>query len=135
MSVYNTKGAPDGGTLTCALTVIVKAPSAALRDPSLTDMTMLESLPTFALFGVPLNSPVVGENDAQLGWFLIENVSVSPVGPAVGVNLYGLPAMTEVAGEPLIVGASFCGGVLGGALFDPPPPQPDITVAANAISA
>ena len=96
----------------------------------------MESLPTSALAGIPLNWPVVPENFAQLGVFVIENVSVSPLGPlAVGVNLYVLPTVTEVAGEPLIVGAPFCGGIIVGAPFEPPPPQLDIANAANAISA
>lgn len=64
----------------------------------------MESVPTSALAGEPLSCPVMAENVAQFGLFVMENVSVSPAGPlAVGVKIYALPAVTDVAGVPLIV--------------------------------
>jgi hypothetical protein len=56
-------------TLGAEATVIAKAVSAALEVPSLTEITMLLSVPTSALPGVPLNCPVAILKLAQLGLF------------------------------------------------------------------
>jgi hypothetical protein len=62
----------------------------------------------YALVGVPENCPVDVLNAAHAGLFAIENLSVSPLASvALGRNAYAPPAFTDVAGEPLIVGASF----------------------------
>jgi hypothetical protein len=67
------------------LTVIAKAGSEALAEPSLTPITMFEKLPVDV--GVPVSRPVVELNVAQLGRFAMVNVSVLPSGSlAEGVN-------------------------------------------------
>jgi len=51
-------------------------------------MTMSEVEPTWLLSGVPERTPVAVLNDAQLGLFVILNVSVSPsLSEPVGVNV------------------------------------------------
>jgi hypothetical protein len=68
-------------------------------------------VPTFALVGVPASRPVLPLNVAQLGRFVIENVSVLPSGSlAVGWNAYAVPAVTVVAGAPDITGGELGGG-------------------------
>ena len=62
-----------GGVLTA--TVIAKAGSEAVCDPSLTLMTIPESLPTSAALGVPVSWPVAESNVAHAGLFVIEKVS------------------------------------------------------------
>ena len=55
---------------------------------------------------------MVGENVAHAGRFWMLNVSTSPSGSlAAGVNEYAWPAVTVVAGCPVIVGARFGGAV------------------------
>ena len=60
-----------------------KAASEALCMPSLTEMTMLEYVPTFPVAGVPLNWPVLVLKVAHEGGLEIENVSVPPLGSVV----------------------------------------------------
>jgi hypothetical protein len=55
-----------------AVTVIVKAFRLALAEPSLTVMAMLAKVPTSALFGVPLSSPVLVLKAAHEGLLSIE---------------------------------------------------------------
>jgi hypothetical protein len=89
--------------------VIPNAGKDAVKRPSLTVMTMFENEP--AALGVPLKRPLAVSNVAQLGRFWIVKPSVPPSGSlAAGVNEYALPAVTEVDGVPLIVGARFVGG-------------------------
>jgi hypothetical protein len=77
------------GGLLAALTVIEKLGSEALLVPSLTEIMMLEVVPTFASAGVPLSLPVEVLNVAHEGPLLIENVKAAPVPPAaLGVNAY-----------------------------------------------
>jgi hypothetical protein len=86
-----------GGGSAGAVTVMAKAASEAPRVPSLTLMTMLEKVPTFAVDGVPESLPVVLLKFAQEGRFATENVSGLPSGLlAVGVKPYALPATTLV---------------------------------------
>ena len=55
--------------------------------------------------GVPESCPVLALKLAQPGLLVIENVSGFPLGSVVeGVKLYADPAVTEVGGEPLMVG-------------------------------
>ncbi|HJY36727.1 MAG TPA: hypothetical protein VJ299_04635, partial [Steroidobacteraceae bacterium] len=76
--------------------------------PSLTLITTFAYVPVLALVGVPDNCPVDVLNAAHAGLFAMENFSVSPLASAaVGRNAYALPAFTDVAGAPLIVGALF----------------------------
>ena len=77
-----------GGGLLAAFTVIEKLGSEALLVPSLTEITMLEEVPTLAACGVPESWPVLALKLAQLGGFEIEKVSVLPLGSVVeGVKL------------------------------------------------
>jgi hypothetical protein len=62
-----------GGVLTP--TEMLKARSDALWCPSLTLMTMPESVPTSVSLGVPLSCPVVALNVAHAGLLLIEKLS------------------------------------------------------------
>jgi hypothetical protein len=64
-----------------AVTLIVNAGSDAEAVPSLTLITMLGSVPTSALPGVPPSKPVTVLNVAHAGLFVIENDSVAPLGP------------------------------------------------------
>ena len=69
---------------------------------------MFANVPTLAAAGVPCSRPVVVLNVAQLGWFVMLNVSVPPsASPAVGVNEYCVPTVAVVAGVPEIVGRMF----------------------------
>jgi hypothetical protein len=105
------------------VTVIEKLGSEALLVPSLTEITMFEVVPALASCGVPESWPVLVLRLAQVGLPEIEKVSVLPLGfVVVGVKLYAAPAVTEVAGEPLIVG----GGL--------PPPELAITAIVKAGS-
>jgi hypothetical protein len=55
---------------------------------------------------VPDNRPVVVLNVAHAGGFTMLNVNALPfASAAVGVNEYALPATTDVAGVPEMVGA------------------------------
>ena len=57
------------------------------------------------MVGVPVRLPVAALNVAQLGLLTIANVSVWPSGSdPVGWNEYAFPAVTLVAGVPLIDG-------------------------------
>ncbi len=76
------------GGLAGAETVIEKAGSEALAEPSLTEITILEKVPTLAVVGVPESWPVAVLKLAHAGRSEIEKVSLSPLGPlAVGVKL------------------------------------------------
>jgi len=59
--------------------VIENAASDVVALPSLTLMTMLGYVPTFALPGVPLRSPVTVLKAAQVGLFVMLKASVSPL--------------------------------------------------------
>jgi len=76
---------------------------------------MLENVPTDA--GVPESLPVEVLKLAQDGLFWMLKVSVLPSASlAVGWKLYACPAVTEVAGDPVIVGARFVGGAAATAI-------------------
>jgi hypothetical protein len=61
-----------------------------------------------AATGVPCTRPVVVLNVAQLGLFVMLNVSVPPSPSlAVGVNEYCVPTVAVVGGVPEIVGGMF----------------------------
>ncbi len=80
----------QGFTLPEALSVtaIGNEGSDALVVPSLTLMVMFEYVPTSAAVGVPDSSPVALLKLAQLGAFLMLNVSLAPLGSVVlGVKL------------------------------------------------
>jgi hypothetical protein len=99
-----------------ALTAIANAASDAEDVPSLTEMVMPEKEPTLLEAGVPVSAPVVVLKLAQAGLLVIEKVSVLPLGSVVlGVKLYAVPAVTDVAGVPLIVGGDEV-------VVDEPPP-------------
>jgi hypothetical protein len=105
------------GLPAAAFTLMVKAGSVADALPSLTLITMPESVPTSAAAGVPLSCPVVVSNLAQGGLFVMENVRLFPDGSlAVGAKEYAVPAVTLVPGVPEIAG----------------PAAPDTTVIAKA---
>jgi hypothetical protein len=107
-------GVPEivGATFGTAATVIANEGSDAVARPSFTLMTMPDVVPTFAVDGVPLNRPVDVLNVAQVGMPWMLNVSGSlSASVAVGWNAYAWPAVTLLAGVPVMVGA-----VLGGAL-------------------
>jgi hypothetical protein len=75
------------GPAAAALTAIAKAGNAADALPSLTLITMPESVPTSAAAGVPLSCPVAVLKVPQGGLLLMEKVSAPPDGSlAVGVN-------------------------------------------------
>ena len=94
-----------GPSADCADTVMVKVGSEALEVPLLAVILMLAYAPTSAAAGVPDSSPVAVLKFAQEGSFCIENVRACPCGSvAVGLKLYAVPAVTAVAGVPLIVG-------------------------------
>jgi hypothetical protein len=66
--------------------------------------------------GVPLSVPVLVLNVAHPGRPKIEKVSVPPLGlEAVGVNEYALPAVTDVAGVPEMVGSGTVTVIVNGA--------------------
>src|SRR5687767_8822212 len=92
-------------------TTMLKAGRAALRDPSLTLMRMLEVVP--AAVGVPVRRPVVTLNCAHVGLFWMLQVSVVLLSrsEAVGANVYAAPMEAVVAGVPAIDGAPFGAGV------------------------
>ena len=70
---------------------------------------MFENVPTDD--GVPESVPVEVLKLAQDGLFWIVKVSVSPSASLpVGWKLYAWPAVTEVVGEPEMVGGRFVGG-------------------------
>jgi hypothetical protein len=93
-----------------AFTVIANAGSAVLAWPSLTRMRMLENVPALPVPGVPFRRPLVDEKVAQVGLFCTLKVKVSPSGSlAVGVKLYALPVVTDVAGVPEMVGGRLLG--------------------------
>ncbi len=93
-----------------AVTVIVNAGRDEVARPSLTEIVMSANVPTFAL-GVPLSLPSVALKVAHAGGLLIENVSGSSSGSlAVGVNVYAVPATTDVVGAPETDGGRFASG-------------------------
>jgi hypothetical protein len=105
-------GVPEivGGVFGESVTVIVNAGSAAVSSPSLTLILMFANVP--AAVGVPCRRPVLVENVAHEGGPVIENVSgSSSSSSAVGVNEYSVPASTDGAGVPEIVGGVFGGAV------------------------
>lgn len=109
--------------------------------PSVTEMVMLESVPTSLLVGVPVSSPVKVLKLAHDGMFLMENVRVPPLGSeTVGVKAYACCSLTVVIGVPEMVGPAVpvvAGGLdaLAAALLaDGPPPQPPRESAAMAIA-
>jgi hypothetical protein len=62
--------------------------------------------------GAPDNWPVLALNVAQVGLFVMLKLSASPSASlADGVKLYDCPAVTALAGEPLIAGALFADAV------------------------
>jgi len=70
-----------------AVTVIVNGASEADAVPLLTEIVTFGNVPTLEAAGVPERWPVVVLNEAQEGRFVIENVSVPPLGlDVVGVN-------------------------------------------------
>ena len=90
-----------------AFTWILNAASEADACPSLTLITMFVNVPTYELGGVPLKVPVDVLKLAQPGRFCTLKLRVMPAGPlAVGVKEYACPAVTCVAGVPLIVGVT-----------------------------
>jgi len=73
---------------TAALTVMLKADKEADIAPLLTEMTMLDDLPTALEVGVPVTAPVCALIEAHEGRLVALNVRVSPFGSlAVGVKL------------------------------------------------
>jgi hypothetical protein len=122
-------GVPEivGAWFAAALTVMANAGSETLAAPSLTPITMLAKAPTFAAPGVPVSCPVAVLNAAQLGRFVIANVSVPPSRSlAVGVKEYAVPTLAVVAGIPEIVGGRFAG---------PGPPPLIVLTAATSLAA
>src|SRR5262245_39703870 len=108
-SVVSIAGVQESVTAPFAdcVTAIEKAGRDDVALPSLTRMTMFEYAPTCAAVGVPDNCPVLVLNVAHAGRFVIENVSGSPfASEAVGRKAYATPALTEVAGTPLMTGAA-----------------------------
>src|SRR6185295_8447185 len=74
-------------------------------------MRMLENVPTDA--GVPESLPVEVLKLAQEGLFWMLKVSALPSASlAVGWKLYASPAVTDVGGDPAIVGARLAGAVV-----------------------
>jgi hypothetical protein len=103
-----------GGGGAAAATLIAKAGSDALRDPSLTLITIPESVPTSAAAGVPLNWPVAVLNAAHDGLPTMEKTSFAPdESEAAGWNRYAFATVALVPGVPEIVGGG--GGVLSAA--------------------
>jgi hypothetical protein len=128
-AVTDVDGVPDivGAWFGGAATVMVNGGKEAVAFPSLTVMTMLVYVPTFAVAGVPVRAPEAVVNAAQLGIFWMLKVSASPsASDAEGVKLYAVPAVAEVPGVPDIVG-----GWLDGGGDDP---ADAATVIVNALS-
>jgi hypothetical protein len=89
---------------------------------------MPEYVATCAAVGVPVSAPDVVLNVAQVGRFVIAQVSVRPSGSEpVGRNAYALPAVTDVAGVPLNT---------GGRLVVPPvlPERDDVIENAGKVA-
>src|SRR4029077_15090728 len=75
-----------------------------------TVIVMRAVVPTLAEFGIPDRRPAVALNAAQLGGIWIAHVRVLPSGSLpTGVKLYAVPAVTEVDGVPVMVGARLAG--------------------------
>jgi hypothetical protein len=91
------------------VTVIENGASGVDTYPSLTLMTRFEYVPVCAVAGVPCNWPVLLLNVAHGGVVLMLKLNVVPGfgSLAVGVNVYGVPAATLVAGVPEITGGVF----------------------------
>src|SRR5690349_7688330 len=70
----------SGDSAAAALTVSANAGRAALLTPSLALITMLEVVPTTALDGVPLSTPLAVLKLAQLGLLRTLKATVSPAG-------------------------------------------------------
>jgi hypothetical protein len=89
-----------------AFTVIENAGKDVVALPSLALMTMFAYEPTFVAAAVPDNRPVLALNVAQLGLFVMLKLRASPSASlADGMKVYDCPAVTAVAGAPLMVGA------------------------------
>lgn len=92
------------------VTLTENGASDTLLVPSLTEMMMLEYVPTFAVVGVPETVPAAMLNVAQEGRFCTLKESASPsVSLAVGVKVYSFPATSAVDGVPEIVGGGLAG--------------------------
>ena len=91
------------------VTVIENGASGVDAWPSLTLMTRFEYVPVCAVAGVPWSRPLVESNVAHGGVALMLKLNVVPGfgSLAVGVNEYGVPAGTLVAGVPEITGGVF----------------------------
>jgi hypothetical protein len=95
-----------GAVFGAEFTVIENAGSDVVALPSLALITMFAYEPTFAAVGVPDNWPVLVLKVAQAGLFVMLKLSASPSSSlAEGMKVYDCPAVTAVAGAPLIVGA------------------------------
>lgn len=89
-----------------APTVMENAGSDAVAEPSLTEITTLEYVPTWDALGAPESRPVDVLKLAHAGRFWIEKPRLLPSGSdAVGRKLYVLPTVTDVTGVPEITGA------------------------------
>jgi hypothetical protein len=101
-------GTPEiaGGAL---VTVIENAASEVDACPSFTLITRFEYVPVCAVDGVPWRRPLVESNVAHGGVVLMLKINVVPGfgSLALGVNEYGSPAATLVAGVPEITGGVF----------------------------
>jgi hypothetical protein len=116
----------DGGVFGAAATAMANTGNAAEAEPSETEMTTLPYGPTSLAAGVPERRPVVVLNEAQVGLLAIENESACPSGSdAVGWNEYAWPAVTLVAGVPLMTGGPL---IIG----DGSAVTPALTVIENA---
>src|SRR3984957_7065623 len=94
------------------------AGSDADAVPVLTLIVMFAYVPSSAVVGVPLSSPVAMLKLAQDGLCAIEKLRELPAGPlAVGVKAYACPASTDFAGVPVIVGG-FAAPAAAGILND-----------------
>ena len=71
------------------VTVKSKAVRLVVTVSSVTEITMLEVVPTSELVGVPVRAPVEVSKLAQLGLLVMLNVRLSPVSTseAIGVKL------------------------------------------------
>jgi hypothetical protein len=88
-AVADVGGVPEtvGGWLGGGVTWIAKAASDAVALPSLTEITMLEEVPTFADVGVPVRDPVPLLKAAHAGLFAMVKLRVSlSTSDATGVN-------------------------------------------------
>ena len=123
-------GVPEmvGGSLTLVTVRSNGGSDAETPAESVTVITIPVVVPTSALRGVPLNTPVAALKPAHDGLLAMLKVSVSPgsTSEAVGAKLYAVSSATLVDGTPAIVGGSLTGMMVMFTVAVASPPAPSV---------